>query len=107
MVLDPFSALAVATAAAQFIDFTSKIIAETVLPKGRAEASNETLDLKLITSKLKKNSSDLKDSISKCGEVDVEHDHELQLICIECNKIATELIALLEKLDAPVRQQAD
>ena len=59
MVLDPFSALAVGAAVAQFLDFAAELIRETVHVKGRVEANKKNFDRELVTHDLLKLSTAL------------------------------------------------
>ena len=101
--MEPFSALAVATSAVQFVDFTSKLITESyklhTSAKGQLE---EHVILEKVTKNLRDVSIDLSTQIEKQTVLaNLSHnDKELQHLCKSCHEISLQLLEALEKLKA-------
>jgi len=101
--MEPFSALAVATSAVQFIDFTSKLITESY--KLHASATGQ-LEEHVILEKVTKNLRDVSLNLSTQVEKQTvlatlsQDDKELQHLCKGCHEISLQLLQALEKLKA-------
>ncbi|OCK82825.1 hypothetical protein K432DRAFT_423847 [Lepidopterella palustris CBS 459.81] len=94
MVVDPISALGVASAVVTFVDFTSKLISRS-RPDGSKIAAKP--DLALITKDLKDISDKLHDSLSQDSS-DRDNDKGLRQICFECSNDASLLSNALDRL---------
>jgi hypothetical protein len=102
--MDPFSALSVASAVVQFVDFSSKIIAGS--REIHSSVSGQLLEhaeLEEITSSLVELNRDLEVSLSGNPPTDKlsPNDRELKSLCEQCQNIAVELLEALAQLKAP------
>jgi hypothetical protein len=101
--MEPFSALAVATSAAQFVDFTSKLITESYkLHTSATGQLEEHVILEKVTKSLRDVSFDLSTQVEKQTVLaKLSHDDkELQHLCKSCHEISLQLLEALEKLKA-------
>ncbi|KAE9362558.1 hypothetical protein N431DRAFT_145544 [Stipitochalara longipes BDJ] len=106
--MDPVTALGVASAVVQLVDFTQALIRGTYeiyrSPSGKSDAN---VDLETITTSLKRLTDDLQLSL---GEATISRklspgDVEIQNICKDCNVVATKLVSALDKLKAQKTQR--
>lgn len=100
MVLDPFSALGLASNIVQFVDFSSKLISESYGLYKSAGSSAETTELKTITSDLNQLSVKLQElshtSLNPPGSSD---EKALRDPAASCNGVAAELLTILRDLE--------
>jgi len=106
MALDPLSALGLASNIVQFVDFTAKLVS-----KGHKiyQSDNGTLiendELEATTRKIIDLNNRVVDSFERSphrAEFD-KTDRDIKDICISCNKIAEQLLKVLETLKPGVR----
>lgn len=100
--MDPLSALSIATSVAQFVDFTSKLVTGSYkIYKSASGASPAHSELRILTENLIDLNQRLNKSLtcsSTAGEPRTPHDEGLYNLCNECNGIAADLVAALERL---------
>lgn len=97
MPLDPFSALSVATALVQFIDFTARIVSKGHhLSQSTSGILAENESIELATIRLRDLAIPLQPQSPDGGSN--TDDGALKAICKECVGIAAQLLAQLEKL---------
>jgi hypothetical protein len=102
MVLDPVSALGVAAAVVQFIDYSTNLISKSVkiykhISNKGAGFTPQYADLEVITKDLLRHSKDLEKS-AKAGPTGGSrnsNDEELHQLCLACTQVAAELLAAL------------
>jgi hypothetical protein len=99
--LDPLSAIGLASAIVQFIDFGFKLVSEGIdLYENGALTENE--ELELITSDLESLANNLGTSSSQL-QTNSPDEKALQELAFRCNDLATELLTILDTLK-PQRQ---
>jgi len=92
--MDPLSALSVAASAVQFIDFATNLLSGTMEIYRSAEgAQSATRDLKSIIRHFK----ELNDSLLLSSS-DPEGGKDLQQLCLDCSKVAEQLLSALNKI---------
>lgn len=99
--MDPFSALSVATAVVQFIDFSSELIGGSrEIYSSVSGQLQEHAELEQIGSSLANLSNDLKVSLSGNPPTNQlsPNDRELHSLCKQCEEIADELLEVLAQL---------
>ena len=99
--MEPFSALAVATSAVQFLDFTSKVLSQGY--KLRSSTRGQTEDhevLEDVTANLKNISLSLSANVEKKSgtSIQTQDDKEFQELCRNCHTISIQLLESLERL---------
>lgn len=100
--MDPLSALSVAAAVVQFIDFGSTIISSTYAIYASFDKHKDgTRDLVSITGRLSWLNAELERSAAFSPHSQVDRD--IVILCQQCNKSATTLLDALNQLNAPSR----
>ncbi|KAF2472313.1 uncharacterized protein BDR25DRAFT_366286 [Lindgomyces ingoldianus] len=91
--MEPFSALAVAAACIQFIDFTAKVVTRGVATFNKSNSTSKKDELALVADHLRK----LNESLGRPGK-----DNDIQdgifNVREACNKIESDLTSLLDQL---------
>jgi len=104
--MDPLTALSVAGNVVQFVDFTLKIVSETrqLYEEGQLDVHAQTT--KAITD-LSNFSGEMSRSIRSEGGTRTlsENEVELEKLCVDCAKLANEMIKQLKKFQAPERRK--
>ncbi|KAF4625350.1 hypothetical protein G7Y89_g12817 [Cudoniella acicularis] len=98
--LDPFSALNVATSVVQFVDFGTKLLsgAHQLRISANGQLYEHTL-LQTITQSLLEASTSFKNRLAQDNAHSLSpHEKDLQSLCEECTAVAGHLMAALEKL---------
>ena len=99
MVLDPFSALGLASNIAQFVDFSSKLISNSYELYKSTGHLVETIELKMVANDLSQLTDKLQRSsqngLTPPGSPDEE---DLKKLAASCKEIADELLAILRDL---------
>ena len=96
--MDPLSALSVAAAVVQFIDFGGTIIASTYkIHKSRGKEGEGT-DVASIATRLANLNSELERSATFSPTSQIDRD--IVILCQQCNKAATSLLDALRELNA-------
>jgi hypothetical protein len=96
--MDPISALSVAAAVVQFIDFGGTIIASTyAIYKSSSKKSEGTNDIASITARLVELNCELEQSATFSPTSQVERD--IAMLCQHCNKAAITLLDALHQLN--------
>jgi hypothetical protein len=105
--MDPLSALSVAAAVVQFVDYGTKIVSKgRELYKSADGALSENIKLDTTATRLPSLSSTFEDSLRRNqfglsqGPL-YKNDHALQEICKECIELSNQLAVRLEKLEVP------
>lgn len=105
--MDPLSALSVAAAVVQFVDYGTKIVSKgTKLCKSSDGALAENIELETASTRLQRLSGTLQGSLRR-GQYEpqngplIESNQALESICEACVKMSKELIDRLEKLKVP------
>jgi hypothetical protein len=103
--MDPLSALSVAAAVVQFVDFTSGLLSSTYsIYTSKTGDTKPHADLQTITTSLENVSNALLRSLTeaetqKGGKAgSSKNDEDLARLCRECSSIADELLRALSKL---------
>jgi Fungal N-terminal domain of STAND proteins len=99
--MDPVSALGVASATVQFLDYASKLLAGTIkVYKSSDDTTGANKDLKAIAENLHSlNQRVIISKPLKATSPTTEFDGaEIEQLCIACNQVAVELIEAIEKL---------
>jgi hypothetical protein len=106
-VMDPLSALSVAGTVVQFVDFCFKLFSHSKelyqSATGRLTADEElvlvTTDLKAVVIRIQRAAFPNQSDTSRCPEGEEEaHQNTLGQICDDTSKVASELLAKLDKL---------
>ena len=96
--MDPLSALSVAAAVVQFIDFGGTIITSTyAIYKSSSKRSDGTDSIALITARLVELNSELKRSANFSPAS--QTDRDIVTLCQHCNKAAITLLDALRQLN--------
>ncbi|KAK8001552.1 hypothetical protein PG991_013774 [Apiospora marii] len=91
--MDPLSAFGLATNILTFVEFSSKIVTDSrAIYKSAEGASDNNRALETIATQITEKTSQLVSSPT--------YPKELQVLCGECNKVATDLLAAIKKLKA-------
>jgi hypothetical protein len=99
--LDPLSAIGLASAIVQFVDFGSKLVSQSrELHANGSLAQND--EIQLITESLKDMAADLTKSRMKHAHAD---DEEIQELARTCQSLADELLTVLKTLQ-PQKQNS-
>jgi hypothetical protein len=105
--MDPLSALSVAAAVVQFVDYSTRVVAKgSKLYKSAEGALSENIELQTASTRLQRLSGALQDSL-RLGQQGLqkgplgENDQALEDICEACVKVSKELVERLEKLKVP------
>lgn len=99
--MEPFSALAVATSAVQFIDFTAKVLSQThTLRNSSTGQSEDHRNLESVTKSLKQISASLSSNAGNTdgASVQSQDDKDLQMLCQNCQTISIQLLDCLKRL---------
>lgn len=99
--MDPFSALSGAAAIAQFVDYSIKLLASARdIHRSSAGILREFADLDTTTTRLVGLCNDLDKPLKEntTGRPLSLNDAQIQKISVDCKRIGTELLAILEKL---------
>lgn len=98
MVLNPFSALGLASNIVQFVGFSCKLIAECrTIYHSATGSTDENSTLHGIASDLKR----MSEALDVSGQRDATPAMvELKLLAVECKRFANEMLNALEKLQA-------
>jgi hypothetical protein len=104
MVLDPISALSVAAAVVQFVDFSRELVCKSKELFGSARgATEENLGIQTVTLRLQQLADRItksaKKSSSACAAV--QDSPRLRQICAECDDISKRLLEKLYELKVP------
>ena len=104
--MDPVSALGVAAAVVQFVDFGNRVLSKT--SNAYKSARSGHLDLEIVTKDMIKVTKKLDEglqagSLAKRAQLSTE-ERELQQLCQECNHIASQLSKALADLKPPKLQ---
>lgn len=95
MVLDPFTSLSLATSIVQFVDFGSKIFAESVrIQRSASGTAPDIVDLQAATDQLK----DISRQLERKTNVSSDSDKAISTLAHLCQSEADKLRAILEKL---------
>lgn len=93
--MEPLSALSVATAVTQFIDFTGSLLSGTIeLHKSATGRTKANLTIETIALDLRNLNIELTESFSS-GD---SHDADIKKLCLDCSKMADQLLEALNKL---------
>lgn len=105
--MEPFSALSVATAAIQFIDFTGKIVSGTwKIYKLDPGHSQEYSDIRTITNSLTGLTADLRSSIGNPDKtLCSDQDKQIEDLGERCFELGEELISVLDRLESQSRHR--
>lgn len=105
--MDPFSALGVATAVVQFLDFTGAIVSGTwKIYRSNPGDSERSSDIRSITESLVKVNDDLHSSITIVNSTSISsQDREIAILAKRCNEIGERLLATLDRLQSQSRHQ--
>ncbi|KAH7068278.1 hypothetical protein BKA63DRAFT_494933 [Paraphoma chrysanthemicola] len=100
--MEPFSALSVATAVVQFLDFTGKVVSGTYrIYQGNAPRGSESnSDLRSITSGLNALTAHLESSQINIQSGSSPQDANLMVLARNCNAVGRQLLALLTRLQS-------
>jgi len=107
--MDPLSALAVATAATQFLEFGVKVVSGTwERYQAVAGAAENHIEIGSVASRLRQLASDIRrpfqDEAPQSGpRINPQHGKQLERITKNCQDAANELLALLAELKASGR----
>lgn len=99
--MDPLSALSVGAAAVQFADFAARLV--TLSSEIYTSTSGDLLEIKerrSITENLQSLTARVKTSATRnlAQHLDAKSENEIKTLCEECDEIAQELLACLDKL---------
>jgi hypothetical protein len=108
--LDPVSAVGVASAVVQFVDFSSKLISGTIkiyrVKQENRKDDEDYDDLQDLTESLVNINSRIQDSLSTVqGKSLSTQDQEIARLCRECNQVANELLTGLKRLKSSSKSQ--
>jgi hypothetical protein len=96
--MDPISALSVAAAVVQFVDFAGTLLSSTrTIHKAFSKEAESVSDLRTITNTLQRLNSDIEQSVVGSAS---SHDKDLLNLCHDCNRTANSLVNALTKLNA-------
>lgn len=102
--MDPLSALSIAAAVVQFVDFGQRLLSETWrIYRGNSGQSLELQDLSAVSNDLARFSAAVRDALGKQqpgvtadgGSVSHEADEMLRRVCGECDALGSEIQQLL------------
>src|ERR1700683_780713 len=102
--MDPLSALSVAAAVIQFVDYGAGIVSKgTQLYKSVDGALGENIELETASIRLQRLSSGVQGSLSQARQDSTQGsptqvDQDLETICKECVTVSQELVDKLETL---------
>lgn len=96
--MDTLSALSVAAAVVQFVDFAGTILSSTrTIHQASSREAESVSDLKTITDTLQRLNGDIEQSVSASPSA---HDRDLLDLCHDCNRTANSLVAALAQLNS-------
>jgi 6-phosphogluconate dehydrogenase len=98
--MDPISALGIAAAAVQFIDFGSKLVSRSKeIYQSSSGFSAEHVDLTETTNKMISLSQNLESTLQNSASQTLEfHESQLLEVCRQCLQISSELITAINKI---------
>jgi hypothetical protein len=99
--MEPFSALSIATAAVQFIDFTAKLISGTrqVYHNDANHLREDKAEIIVITKDLTRLNDAIQQSRLRQSTLSIDpRDRAILELCERCNKVADDLLEALDKL---------
>lgn len=104
--MDPVSALGVASAVFQFVDFSGSLISSTYrIHKSGSRDSALDKDVKTITTKLQSLNDGLRRGIDQSGKGQRSQTLvQINSLCTDCSAVADELIAVTDKLSRQGKQ---
>jgi hypothetical protein len=98
MVLDPYTALSLASSVVQFVDFGIKLVTDTrEIYHSVTGQKKELVDLDIITSNLSQLSTRL-ETISFAGSVDSDDEKPLRTLAGSCKDVSEELLTQIRAL---------
>ena len=105
--MEPFSALAVATAVTQFLDFTSSVVSGTwKIYKSNDGDFGPNSDIMTITKSLNKLNGKLRHSTSRPQKSDITaQDQEIEKLSERCIELGDRLITALDNLRSQSKHQ--
>jgi hypothetical protein len=104
--MEPFSALAIATSIAQFIDFGSKVLQGAIeIHKSSSGQLDQHRALQQITRSLADLTAPLDPNTPSCPSIlasdgSSPNDLKIEILCKDCYRVAIQLRAALDKLTA-------
>jgi hypothetical protein len=98
--MDPFSILAITTAACQFLDFTTKIVhgTWTIYKADPGQDSDRNSHLRTILEDVKKTNDKLRASVQDSKIQQLSSDDDVLKLAKKCDGLAARLIAALDAL---------
>jgi hypothetical protein len=98
--MDPFSILAITTAACQFLDFTTKIVhgTWTIYKADPGQDSDRNSHLRTILEDVKKTNDKLRASVQDSKIQQLSLDDDVLKLAKKCDGLAARLIAALDAL---------
>ena len=104
MVVDPFSALGLASNIVQFVDFCSKIVSRSVEQyQSVLGLAAQQAHLESITISLRSIANGLSESLAASQLMKKPEEENLRLLAIRCRETADQLIAAIEELKVDPR----
>ncbi|KAF2017574.1 hypothetical protein BU24DRAFT_317882, partial [Aaosphaeria arxii CBS 175.79] len=103
--MEPLSALSIATAVVQFLDFAGNIVTSTwEISKSSSGDSNRNSDLRGITQNLQELNGTLRQAVNDPNLVPFSsQDQEIADLCRKCNDVAEKLIGILDRVRSSSR----
>ena len=106
--LDPISAISVAAAVVQFVDFAGSLVASTVRiyrsPREKDEGYSEANLIKTLAKDLRNFNTELASSLEVTTSQQLgKQDQEIVRLCKECNGVANKLLSAMDRLKADNR----
>ena len=99
--MEPVSIIGITAAVVQFVDFTSKVLAEGyTLYTQTTKLLDQNRDVTQITRTLKESSKSLTNALDKQAQQEELTPHEVELrgLCARCHEVAAELLEALDQL---------
>ena len=99
--MEPLSALSIATAVVQFLDFAANIVSGTrEIYKNSPDHAQRNVDLKTVTKSLVTLNNDIRDSLSHTDKRQLSaRDWQIEELAQRCKELGERLLAALQRLE--------
>jgi hypothetical protein len=98
--MEPLSALSIATAVVQFLDFTANVVSGTCeIYKNSSDYAQRNIDIEKITTSLVSLNDDIRNSLSQSDRHQQSaRDQQIEELAKRCNELGERVLAALQRL---------
>lgn len=98
--MEPLSALSIATAVVQFLDFAGTLVSGTwEISRSSFGDTEKNSDLRYITESLQKHNEELRNCLNQSNVAPFSsQDRDIEQLCRQCNEVADRLVTILNRV---------